>query len=40
MRMVGSNSIGKSKLKYGDIRDLILSEEIRMRDVKIDNAQD
>ena len=27
MRMVVSNSAGKSKLKYDDIRDLILSEE-------------
>ena len=28
-----SNSIGKEKLKYNDIRDLILAEEIRRRDV-------
>ena len=27
-----SNSIGKEKLKYNDIRDLILAEEIRRRD--------
>ena len=27
MKMVVSNSAGKSKLKYDDIRDLILSEE-------------
>ena len=40
MRMVGSTSIEKSKLKYGDIRDLILSEEVHMRDTNIDNAQD
>ena len=30
--MVVSNSIGKEKLKYNDIRDLILVEEIRKRD--------
>ena len=30
--MVVSNSIGKEKLKYNDIRDLILPEEIRRRD--------
>ena len=39
-RMAMSNSVGKSKLKYDDIRDLILSEEIRRRDTNIDNAQD
>ena len=33
MRMAVSNSIGKEKLKYNDIRDLILVEEIRQRDV-------
>ncbi|RVX01092.1 Retrovirus-related Pol polyprotein from transposon TNT 1-94 [Vitis vinifera] len=33
MRMVVSNSTGKEKLKYNDIRDLILTEEIRRRDV-------
>ena len=32
MRMTISNSIGKEKLKYNDIRDLILAEEIRRRD--------
>ena len=32
MRMVVSNSTGKSKLKYDDIRDLILSKEVRRRD--------
>ena len=32
MRMTVSNSIGKEKLKYNDIRDLILAEEIRRRD--------
>jgi hypothetical protein len=32
MRMAVSNSAGKSKLKYEDIRDLILSEEVRRRD--------
>jgi hypothetical protein len=31
--MVESNSAGKSKLKYEDIRDLILREEVRIRDV-------
>ena len=29
MRMAVSNSTGKEKLKYNDIRDLILAEEIR-----------
>ena len=38
--MAMSNSAGKSKLKYGDIRDLILSEEVCTRDANIDNAQD
>ena len=32
LRMVVSNSAGKSKLKYDDIRDLILSKEVRRRD--------
>uniref|UniRef100_A0A7N2RFG7 Integrase catalytic domain-containing protein n=1 Tax=Quercus lobata TaxID=97700 RepID=A0A7N2RFG7_QUELO len=32
MRMAVSNSTGKEKLKYNDIRDLILTEEIRRRD--------
>ena len=32
MRMTVSNSTGKEKLKYNDIRDLILAEEIRKRD--------
>ena len=32
MRMVVSNSIGKEKLKYNDIQDLILVEEIHRRD--------
>nr|CAN78986.1 hypothetical protein VITISV_015274 [Vitis vinifera] len=32
MRMAVSNSTGKEKLKYNDIRDLILAEEIRQRD--------
>ena len=31
MRMIVSNSTGKEKLKYNDIRDLILAEEIRRR---------
>ena len=30
--MVVSNSTGKEKLKYNDIRDLVLAEEIRRRD--------
>ena len=30
--MVVSNSTGKEKLKYNDIQDLILAEEIRRRD--------
>ena len=40
MRMAVSNFAGKSKLKYDDIRDLILSEEVRRRDAGINNAQD
>ena len=40
MRMAVSNFAGKNKLKYDDIWDLILSEEIRRRDANIDNAQD
>ncbi|RVW58633.1 Retrovirus-related Pol polyprotein from transposon TNT 1-94 [Vitis vinifera] len=32
MRMAVSNSMEKEKLKYNDIRDLILAEEIRRRD--------
>ena len=40
MRMTMSNYAGKSKLKYDDIRDLILSEEVRRRDANIDNTQD
>ena len=40
MKMTVSNSAGKSKLKYDDIRDLIISEEVRRRDANIDNAQD
>ena len=40
MRMVVSNYAGKSKLKYDDIRNLILSEELRKRDANIDNAKD
>ena len=40
MRMAMSNSAGKSKLKYDDIQDLILSEEVCMRYANIDNAQD
>ena len=31
MRMAVSNSIGKEKFKYNDIRDLILAEEIRRK---------
>ena len=40
MRMMMSNFARKSKPKYDDIRDLILSEEVRRRDANIDNAQD
>ena len=40
MRMAMSNSARKSKLKYDDIRDLHLSEEVHRRDANIDNAQD
>ena len=32
MRMIVSNSIRKEKLKYNNIRDLIMAEEIRKRD--------
>ena len=32
MRIAVSNSTGKEKLKYNDIRDLILAEKIRRRD--------
>ena len=39
MKMVVSNFAVKSKLKY-DIRDFILSEEVRRRDAGINNAQD
>ena len=35
-----NNFAGKSKLKYNDIQDLILSEEVHRRDANIDNAQD
>ena len=38
--MVVSNSAGKSKLKYDDIQDLIISEEVCRRDAGISNAQD
>ena len=36
--MAVSNSTGKIKLKYDEIRDLILSKEVRRRDVNIYNA--
>ena len=32
MRMAVNNSIGNSKLKYNDMRDLILAKEVRRRD--------
>ena len=32
MRMAVSNSAGKAKLKYDDIRDLVLAEEVRRKD--------
>ena len=32
MRMTISNSAGKAKLKYDDIRDLVLVEEVRRKD--------
>ena len=38
MRMAVSNSTGKSKLKYDEIQDLILSKEVRRRDANINNA--
>ena len=34
MRTTVSNSIGKEKLKYNDIRDLVLAEEICRRDAR------
>ena len=40
MRMAMSIFARKSKLKYNDIRDLILSEEIYRRDASINNAQE
>ena len=40
IRMAVSNSTGKSKLKYDDIQDLILSEDVRRRDANMENAQD
>ena len=40
MKMTVSNSAGKSKLKYNDIQDLILSEEVCRKDAGINNAQD
>ena len=40
MRTIVSNSKRKSKLKYDDIRDLILSEKVCKRDENIDDAQD
>jgi len=40
MRMAVSNFARKSKLKYDDIQDLHLSEEVHRRDANIDNAQD
>ena len=30
--MTVSNSVGKVKLKYDDIRDLVLTEEVRKKD--------
>ena len=39
MRMVVSNSTEKGKLKYDDIRDSILCEEVHRRDACIDNAE-
>ena len=32
MRMAVSNSVDKAKLKYDDIRDLVLAEEVRRKD--------
>ena len=40
MRMTVSNSTGKEKLKYNDIRDLILAEEIRRRDASETSGSD
>ena len=39
MRIAVSNSARKGKLKYDDIRDLILREKVRRRDADIDNAE-
>ena len=38
IRTAMSNSVGKNKLKYNNIRDLILSKEVRRRDANTDNA--
>ena len=38
--MAMSNFARKSKFKYDNIWDLILSEEIHRRDANIDNARD
>ena len=40
MRMAMSIFARKSRLKYNDIRDLILSEEVCKRDASINNAQE
>ena len=39
MRIAMSNSVGKRKLKYDEIRDLILSEKVCRKNANIDNAQ-
>ena len=39
IRMAVSNSAGKGKLKYDDIQDLILREEVHKRDACIDNVE-
>ena len=40
MRMAVRNSTGKEKLKYNDIQDLILAEEIRRRDASETSGSD
>ena len=33
MRMAVNNSVGKTKLKYNDISDLVLAEKVRRKDL-------
>ena len=40
MRMAVSNSVGKVKLKYDDIRDLVMAEEVRRKDMVNSRVRD